>query len=245
MRTAVPVGSRLVSAPSKDGWNVTAHARVHTRLATSHQQPRKLRTWTPAVRPGGVMKPLISFGNFTHGDHLRSPLGVASGACATIRQVAGGLGFEPRQAESESAVLPLDDPPTGRLSTQGGRRFQAPQTRVRERRPIPLPRGATASGTNHPLPGGALSRPGFEKPLPVNGETWPGGMPEANSFAVQTIPPPVGSARARHGSFGLGGTQERTACPGGQSAGAGGGGGTAVRPCWRCWTLAATTAGCS
>ena len=27
--------------------------------------------------------------------------------------VAGGLGFEPRQAESESAVLPLDDPPPG------------------------------------------------------------------------------------------------------------------------------------
>ena len=25
--------------------------------------------------------------------------------------VAGGQGFEPRQAESESAVLPLDDPP--------------------------------------------------------------------------------------------------------------------------------------
>ena len=25
--------------------------------------------------------------------------------------MAGGLGFEPRQAESESAVLPLDDPP--------------------------------------------------------------------------------------------------------------------------------------
>jgi hypothetical protein len=29
--------------------------------------------------------------------------------------VAGGLGFEPRLAESESAVLPLDDPPTKRL----------------------------------------------------------------------------------------------------------------------------------
>jgi hypothetical protein len=28
-------------------------------------------------------------------------------------QLAGGLGFEPRLAESESAVLPLDDPPTG------------------------------------------------------------------------------------------------------------------------------------
>ena len=27
------------------------------------------------------------------------------------KQVAGGQGFEPRQAESESAVLPLDDPP--------------------------------------------------------------------------------------------------------------------------------------
>src|SRR5689334_6648080 len=26
-------------------------------------------------------------------------------------QLAGGLGFEPRLAESESAVLPLDDPP--------------------------------------------------------------------------------------------------------------------------------------
>src|SRR5487761_420613 len=27
--------------------------------------------------------------------------------------MAGGLGFEPRLAESESAVLPLDDPPAG------------------------------------------------------------------------------------------------------------------------------------
>jgi hypothetical protein len=29
-----------------------------------------------------------------------------------IKKVAGGLGFEPRLAESESAVLPLDDPPS-------------------------------------------------------------------------------------------------------------------------------------
>src|SRR5205085_2576056 len=28
-------------------------------------------------------------------------------------RLAGGLGFEPRLAESESAVLPLDDPPSG------------------------------------------------------------------------------------------------------------------------------------
>ena len=42
-----------------------------------------------------------------------------SGGCGlfgTLRnyseeQMAGGLGFEPRLAESESAVLPLDDPP--------------------------------------------------------------------------------------------------------------------------------------
>ena len=33
--------------------------------------------------------------------------------------LAGGLGFEPRLAESESAVLPLDDPPTGGLPITG------------------------------------------------------------------------------------------------------------------------------
>ena len=32
--------------------------------------------------------------------------------CLTL-EMAGGLGFEPRLAESESAVLPLDDPPSG------------------------------------------------------------------------------------------------------------------------------------
>jgi hypothetical protein len=29
----------------------------------------------------------------------------------SLKRLAGGLGFEPRLAESESAVLPLDDPP--------------------------------------------------------------------------------------------------------------------------------------
>lgn len=33
--------------------------------------------------------------------------------CRALGKLAGGLGFEPRLAESESAVLPLDDPPTG------------------------------------------------------------------------------------------------------------------------------------
>src|ERR1700761_1568563 len=33
--------------------------------------------------------------------------------------LVGGLGFEPRQAESESAVLPLDDPPTEGVRLDG------------------------------------------------------------------------------------------------------------------------------
>src|SRR5882724_8338234 len=61
--------------------------------------------------------------------------------------VAGGLGFEPRQAESESAVLPLDDPPMGavlvtyslaKLPTRG--------------------RGSAPCGPQTPLDPGALSR---------------------------------------------------------------------------------------
>lgn len=32
-----------------------------------------------------------------------------------MKKLAGGLGFEPRLAESESAVLPLDDPPSGTI----------------------------------------------------------------------------------------------------------------------------------
>ena len=31
------------------------------------------------------------------------------------QSLAGGLGFEPRLTESESVVLPLDDPPIGRI----------------------------------------------------------------------------------------------------------------------------------
>ena len=34
--------------------------------------------------------------------------------CKLLFLLAGGLGFEPRLAESESAVLPLDDPPMDR-----------------------------------------------------------------------------------------------------------------------------------
>jgi hypothetical protein len=32
-------------------------------------------------------------------------------AARKLKKVAGGLGFEPRLTESESVVLPLDDPP--------------------------------------------------------------------------------------------------------------------------------------
>lgn len=34
------------------------------------------------------------------------------------KEMAGGEGFEPPLAESESAVLPLDEPPAGRLNFQ-------------------------------------------------------------------------------------------------------------------------------
>ena len=37
--------------------------------------------------------------------------------------MAGGLGFEPRLAESESAVLPLDDPPQERRKLNSDSRF--------------------------------------------------------------------------------------------------------------------------
>src|SRR5471030_1495905 len=51
--------------------------------------------------------------------YCKSPENTPFGA----NPLAGGLGFEPRQAESESAVLPLDDPPitrgTARLDQQG------------------------------------------------------------------------------------------------------------------------------
>ena len=40
--------------------------------------------------------------------------------------LAGGLGFEPRQAESESAVLPLDDPPKPGENPFGTARLDQP-----------------------------------------------------------------------------------------------------------------------
>jgi exopolyphosphatase/guanosine-5'-triphosphate,3'-diphosphate pyrophosphatase len=45
-----------------------------------------------------------------------------------MNRMAGGLGFEPRQAESESAVLPLDDPPTDRGAPGGTARLDQPPT---------------------------------------------------------------------------------------------------------------------
>src|SRR3569623_1729485 len=44
--------------------------------------------------------------------------------------MAGGLGFEPRLAESESAVLPLDDPPIPRLAARMGGQDRPAHTRL-------------------------------------------------------------------------------------------------------------------
>jgi site-specific DNA recombinase len=48
------------------------------------------------------------------------PMRVGKGGSSQMcSRLAGELGFEPRQAESESAVLPLDDSPLARRSTRG------------------------------------------------------------------------------------------------------------------------------
>src|SRR5271165_7204557 len=47
--------------------------------------------------------------------------------------MAGGLGFEPRLAESESAVLPLDDPPSDQLLRMVAGHSRQPHTRAARR----------------------------------------------------------------------------------------------------------------
>src|SRR5271168_1056954 len=49
--------------------------------------------------------------------HGIRPISISSSML--LKWLAGGLGFEPRLAESESAVLPLDDPPPGRRVAAG------------------------------------------------------------------------------------------------------------------------------
>ena len=44
----------------------------------------------------------------------KTALGTIRRATGSILELAGGLGFEPRLTESESVVLPLDDPPTSK-----------------------------------------------------------------------------------------------------------------------------------
>jgi hypothetical protein len=52
-------------------------------------------------------------GNYSqHMRHKKGRFRAALEDKSQLNQLAGGLGFEPRLAESESAVLPLDDPPS-------------------------------------------------------------------------------------------------------------------------------------
>src|SRR5579872_7305362 len=62
--------------------------------------------------------------------------------------MAGGLGFEPRLAESESAVLPLDDPPTGRraVSTTGRAGLGRAAVANRAAGRVPSARPSTCTG---------------------------------------------------------------------------------------------------
>ncbi len=52
------------------------------------------------------------------------------------KRLAGGLGFEPRLTESESAVLPLNYPPSGKTKSLTGARAWA-QARARRREAVP------------------------------------------------------------------------------------------------------------
>src|SRR5271168_4813509 len=80
----------------------------------------------------------------------------------SVNMVAGGLGFEPRLAESESAVLPLDDPPSA------GSRSPSPAKDRRSTRyhtATRLGRGPGATlggGTADDL---SWSRPNLRRPL--------------------------------------------------------------------------------
>ena len=55
----------------------------------------------------------------------KKPDGDLQGVEMLWNKVAGGLGFEPRLAESESAVLPLDDPPPAPVSEFAWRPLEA------------------------------------------------------------------------------------------------------------------------
>src|SRR5690606_12263200 len=55
-------------------------------------------------------------------DRKAEPPAFAGGRRLCIWKVAGGLGFEPRFSESESDVLPLDDPPNVGARRRNGRR---------------------------------------------------------------------------------------------------------------------------
>src|SRR5579884_1428833 len=73
-------------------------------------------------------------------------VGSAPAAPWVRHQVAGGLGFEPRQAESESAVLPLDDPPSGQKALRD-RPFRPARGAFQATRRGPRQPWAKAAGT--------------------------------------------------------------------------------------------------
>src|SRR5262249_18060916 len=81
---------------------------------------------------------LVTLGNLLRRFCHKGPASISAGISGLDSKfswlgLGGGLGFEPRPAESESAVLPLDDPPIpaiadklpvwrgGRKSSAGGR----------------------------------------------------------------------------------------------------------------------------
>ncbi len=87
-----------------------------------------------APRPSGVVAPLRGPTLSVAARHRRTKVLIQVPQCkrpahAGLSHLAGGLGFEPRLAESESAVLPLDDPPNS--VGRGSPRLSASRTACR------------------------------------------------------------------------------------------------------------------
>ena len=114
-RTCRTIGSRHGRSPSHTQKKRAFRPAFFLRMAGGLGliRPRLLRGLTPSGRRRCA--PASKFAARTcrtvGSNQGRSPGQTKTGPQGARSCLAGGLGFEPRLAESESAVLPLDDPP--------------------------------------------------------------------------------------------------------------------------------------
>src|SRR5579883_2142595 len=106
-RPSLPARDRSERRPERQAGPTVRRTAIRVRLRSA---PRR-------GYPGGHPRPPIFAAVPTWCRHAaeRRPQSVP----ISLKNLAGGLGFEPRLAESESAVLPLDDPPPGSFGRRG------------------------------------------------------------------------------------------------------------------------------